>query len=52
MLVLTRKINESVQIGENVRVIVSRIDGDKVKLVFDAPKEIAIYRTEVLEKKD
>lgn len=49
MLVLTRKINESVQVGDNIRIIVSQIDNNKVKLVFDAPKDVTICRTEIIE---
>lgn len=47
MLVLSRKIGESIVIGDNIHVTVNRIQGDKVVLGFDAPKEIAIHRSEV-----
>ena len=49
MLVLSRKKNESVQIDENITVHVVEIRGDRVRLGFEAPREIAIHRTEVFE---
>lgn len=49
MLVLTRKKNESIIIGENIEVKVVEIRGDKVKLGFNAPEEVPIHRREVYE---
>jgi carbon storage regulator len=45
VLVLTRKINQSIEIGDDVRVVVVGIDGDKVKLGIVAPPDRAIRRT-------
>lgn len=50
MLVLTRKINEKIKIGESIVVSVLDVDGGNVKLGIDAPREISIVRVEVLEK--
>lgn len=47
MLCLSRKKNESVMIGDNIRVSVIEIRGDKVRLGFDAPREIPVHRFEV-----
>ncbi len=50
MLVLTRKSGESLIVGDDVIITVVEIKGGQVKLGVDAPKSIAIYRTELLEK--
>ncbi|HHY74188.1 MAG TPA: carbon storage regulator CsrA [Bacillus bacterium] len=47
MLVLTRKINQSIQIGENVELTILAIDGDQIKIGINAPKHIEIHRKEV-----
>ena len=47
MLVLSRKKNEAVMIGESIVVSVLEVRGDKVRLGLDAPKEIPIFRQEV-----
>ena len=49
MLVLTRRKNEAVLIGDNVRIVVVEIRGDKVRLGIDAPKDTAVHRREVYE---
>ncbi len=50
MLVLARKKNESIIINDNIFVMVIEIQGDKVRLGFDAPKDIPIYRREVYDR--
>jgi len=47
MLVLSRKRDERVVINGNIEVTVVEIRGDRVRLGFDAPKEIEIHRREV-----
>ena len=49
MLVLTRKLNETVQIGDDVTITVVRISGDTVRLGIEAPKDVPVHRGEVLE---
>ena len=47
MLVLARKVNEEIMIGDNVRIIVLSIKGNKVRLGFDAADGISIQRKEI-----
>lgn len=49
MLVLSRKKGQSVLIGDNVEVILIDIRGDRVKLGFQASKEVTIVRREILK---
>ena len=47
MLVLSRKLGERVMIGPNVTLKIVEINGDRVRLGFDAPHHVAIHREEV-----
>lgn len=49
MLVLSRKLDESIIIGENIRLTVVKIDGGQIRLGIEAPPEVAIYRQELLD---
>ena len=48
MLVLSRKIGEEIIIGDDVRLVVYRIHGNRVQLGIIAPEEVPIYRSELL----
>jgi carbon storage regulator len=50
MLVLTRKLNQTIVIQDNIRVKIVEIADGSVKIGIDAPKEILIYREEVFEE--
>lgn len=50
MLILTRKTNESIQIGDNCKVTVIDIRGDRVRLGFDAPRTVHITRDDVVKR--
>ncbi len=50
MLVLSRKLNQSVIINDNIVVTVLRVQGDSVRLGIEAPGEIPVHRQEVYEK--
>jgi carbon storage regulator len=47
MLVLTRKANESIMIGDNIEVSVLSVLGEKVRLGIQAPREVPVFRKEV-----
>jgi carbon storage regulator len=47
MLVLTRKQNESIQIGDDIEIKVLDMDGDQIKLGIAAPKSVEIHRKEI-----
>lgn len=47
MLVLSRKLNQSIQIGDDIEVKIISIEGDQVKIGIEAPKHIDIHRKEV-----
>ena len=47
MLVLTRKLMESVVVGENIRVTVLAVKGNQVRLGIEAPAEVGIRRQEL-----
>jgi len=49
MLILTRKLNESIYIGDDVTITIIGIDGDRVRVGIDAPKDLKILRSELVE---
>lgn len=50
MLVLARKINESIMIGDEIELVVIDIKGDQVKLGIKAPKKITVHRKEIYDE--
>lgn len=50
MLVLARKRDQSIMIGDEVEIVVVDIHGDQVKLGINAPRHIAVHRREVYEE--
>lgn len=50
MLVLTRKSEESIKLGEDITITVLEIKGNQVRLGIDAPSNIRVYRKEIYEK--
>ena len=49
MLILSRKLNESIMIGDRVEISVVDIKGDQVKLGIKAPRDIKVFRQEVYQ---
>ncbi|MEW6243576.1 MAG: carbon storage regulator CsrA [Bacillota bacterium] len=50
MLVLTRKVNESILVGDSIEIMVVEIKGEQVKIGIRAPSATRIYRKEVFEE--
>ena len=49
MLVLSRRENERIRLGDSIVVTVVRLSGDKVRLGIEAPTEVPVHRQEVLD---
>ncbi len=52
MLVLSRKVGESIQIGDDVRIIVNRIAGNRITIAVDAPRSVKIVRGELAQSSE
>jgi carbon storage regulator len=49
VLILSRKRNEEIVIGNSIRIVLVEIRGDKVRLGIEAPPEVPVHRREVFE---
>ena len=49
MLVISRKVGESLRIGDDVEIMVSEISGGRVRIAIQAPKDVVVLRKEVYE---
>ena len=50
MLILTRRVGETLMIGDNVSVTVLGVKGNQVRIGVDAPREVAVHREEIFER--
>lgn len=50
MLILTRRIQESVKVGDEVTVTILAVKGNQVRIGVTAPKSVAVHRSEVYER--
>ena len=50
MLILTRRVNEKLMIGDTSTVSILGVNGNQVRIGINAPKEVAVYREEIYER--
>ena len=50
MLILTRRIGESLTIGEDIKITLLGIKGNQVRIGIDAPKDVEVHREEIYDK--
>lgn len=50
MLVLTRKVDEAILIGDDIKISVLSVDGERVSIGVDAPRSLRIFRNELLDE--
>ena len=50
MLILTRKLGESITIGDDIKIVILEIKGKQVRIGIDAPRKYAIHREEVYQR--
>jgi carbon storage regulator len=50
MLILTRRVDESLVIGDNVTVTILGVKGNQVRIGVDAPRDVAVHREELAQK--
>lgn len=50
LLILTRRVGEAVNIGDNVKVIIMGMKGNQIQLGIRAPKEVTVHREEIYNR--
>ncbi len=49
MLVLSRKVGQRIEIGENITVVIQKISGNRISIGIDAPRDVRVVRGELAE---
>lgn len=50
MLILTRKVGETIRIGDNIEVVVLGVKGNQVRIGTNAPKDLPVHREEIYQR--
>lgn len=50
MLVLTRKVNQSIIIGDGIEIVVLEVRGEQIRLGIKAPRDVAVHRKEIYDQ--
>jgi carbon storage regulator len=50
VLVLTRKVNQSIVIGDDIEVVVLEVRGEQIRLGIKAPRDVVVHRKEIYEQ--
>lgn len=50
MLILGRRIGESIMIGDNIKITVLDVQGQQVRIGLDAPREVSVHREEIYQR--
>ena len=50
MLILTRRVNESLMIGDEIKITVLGVKGSQVRLGIEAPRDVSVHREEIFER--
>jgi len=50
MLILTRKVGESINIGDDITITILGVKGNQVRIGIDAPKDVAVHREEIYQR--